>query len=157
MATVKDFDEFIRITGVDKLVAGVAVVWNNHILLVRPTDDDWKNKGLGIPKGKLRGGENVKDGAIRELEEETGIKISPYDIEDPKTVPFYDKSGKEVKSMMIYFEYHVDHPSQIGMNSTVINKDELQKKEIDWAGFIPIRDAYSVMNRAQLIILDRLS
>jgi hypothetical protein len=33
----------------------------------------------------------------------------------------------------------------------------LQKEEVDWAGFINIKEAYGKVSRAQLIILDRLS
>lgn len=34
----------------------------------------------GLPGGKLDKGETLKDGILRELEEETGIKLSPKDL-----------------------------------------------------------------------------
>jgi len=50
-----------------------------EIFLVHPGGPFWKNKDLGswsIPKGEFTAEENPLDAAIREFEEETGIKLS---------------------------------------------------------------------------------
>ena len=50
--------------------AGGIVVRDGSVLLVhRPKYDDWS-----FPKGKLEGDESWEDGAIREVEEETGLR-----------------------------------------------------------------------------------
>ena len=50
--------------------AGGIVVRDRAILLVhRPRYDDWS-----FPKGKLEGDESWEEGAIREVEEETGLR-----------------------------------------------------------------------------------
>ena len=56
--------------------ATVACVCNNKLLLLRrgPTAK-WKAGMYCLPGGKLEKGETLKDGAIRELFEETGIVI----------------------------------------------------------------------------------
>ena len=49
--------------------AGGIVVRDGCVLLVhRPAYDDWT-----LPKGKLHDGESWEDGALREVEEETGL------------------------------------------------------------------------------------
>ena len=50
--------------------AGGIVVRDGSVLLVhRPKYDDWS-----FPKGKLEDGESWEDGAVREVEEETGLR-----------------------------------------------------------------------------------
>src|SRR6188472_3608982 len=57
----------------DVLAAGAVVLrqHNDEVLLVhRPKYDDWS-----FPKGKLDRGEHATSAAIREVEEETGVRI----------------------------------------------------------------------------------
>jgi 8-oxo-dGTP diphosphatase len=50
--------------------AGGIVIRDGKVLLVhRPKYDDWS-----FPKGKLEGGESWEEGAVREVEEETGLR-----------------------------------------------------------------------------------
>ena len=52
--------------------AGGVVVRDGQVLLVhRPRYDDWT-----FPKGKLNAGESFADAALREVEEETGVRCS---------------------------------------------------------------------------------
>jgi 8-oxo-dGTP diphosphatase len=52
--------------------AGGVVVRDGAVLLVhRPEYDDWT-----FPKGKLDAGESFEDAALREVEEETGVRCS---------------------------------------------------------------------------------
>ena len=74
--------------------AGGIVVRDGRVLLVhRPKYDDWS-----FPKGKLEEGETWADGAVRELEEETGlaVRLGPeagtahYDVaQGPKEVRYF--------------------------------------------------------------------
>jgi 8-oxo-dGTP diphosphatase len=52
--------------------AGGVVVRDGRVLLVhRPRYDDWT-----FPKGKLDSGESFEDAALREVEEETGVRCT---------------------------------------------------------------------------------
>ena len=52
--------------------AGGVVCRDGKVLLVhRPKYDDWS-----LPKGKLEPGESFEEGAVREVEEETGLRCS---------------------------------------------------------------------------------
>lgn len=60
--------------------AGVVVLSSalDEILLVRGT---WSNAKWGFPKGKLKEGEAVCEGAIRETEEEIGVNVRPFIVD----------------------------------------------------------------------------
>jgi 8-oxo-dGTP pyrophosphatase MutT (NUDIX family) len=160
---VAGFNEYINENsgynmGPSKNVAGVAIVWDNSILLVHPTGATWKGSGaLGIPKGGIESGEDPLATAVREVREETGLNLDPSKFEkEVYDSPIFKKDGT-IKSQMIYFVLRIDHPTEIGMSSTRINKESLQLEEVDWAGFIEIDKAYHMMHRSQLIVLDRLN
>ncbi len=162
MGTVRSFSEFIKESwddvddSLDKKVVGVAIVYNNQILLVHPTNASWKKPTLGIPKGKLEPGEDVLTGAIRELKEETGIHLDPSILSqnEPEVCDLYDSRGK-VKKQLIYFIHEIDDISDIGLVKNRVPKNQLQAEEVDWAGFLSPNEAYPLMSRWQLIILDR--
>ena len=162
MATVKSFSQFINESwkdvdnSIEKKVAGVAIVYNNKILLVHPTNASWKKPTLGIPKGKVEPGEDILTAAIRELREETGIEASPRILaeSEPHVVDLYDKSGK-IEKQLIYFLYEISDLSEIGLQTERVPKSQLQLEEVDWAGFMSPDEAYPMTNRSQLIILDR--
>ena len=162
MATVKSFSQFINESwedvdnSLEKKVAGVAIVYNNKILLVHPTNASWRKPTLGIPKGKVEPGEDVLTGAIRELREETGIEVNPRILagSEPHVVDLYDKSGN-IEKQLIYFLYEISDLSEIGLQTERVPKSQLQQKEVDWAGFMSPNEAYPMTNKSQLIILDR--
>jgi 8-oxo-dGTP diphosphatase len=83
--------------------AGGIVEREGKVLLVhRPKYDDWS-----FPKGKLEDGESWEEGALREVEEETGLKCELGEelgrthylvLQGPKEVRYYRMScgGKAV-------------------------------------------------------------
>jgi 8-oxo-dGTP pyrophosphatase MutT (NUDIX family) len=75
--------------------AGTVVVRDGHVLVIhRPKHDDW-----GFPKGRLEAGEDEAAAAVRELEEEVGLRArlgerlgeTRYPLEDgsPKVVGYF--------------------------------------------------------------------
>lgn len=162
MGKVKSFNQYINESwedvddSLDKKVVGVTIVCNNEILLVHPTNASWRKPTLGIPKGKLEPGEDVLTGAIRELKEETGIELdaSILSQNEPEVCDLYDNKGN-VEKQLIYFTHEIDDMSDIGLVKNRVPKSQLQAEEIDWAGFLGPNEAYPLMSRWQLIILDR--
>jgi 8-oxo-dGTP diphosphatase len=65
----------------------------------RPRYDDWS-----LPKGKLDAGESFEEAALREVEEETGMRCSLGDELDP--VRYRDNKGrpKLVRYWLMYVE-----------------------------------------------------
>ncbi len=72
--------------------AGGVVVRDGSVLVVhRPRHEDWS-----FPKGKLEGGESWEEAAVREVEEETGLRCT---IESFAGSTHYDlrEGSKEVR------------------------------------------------------------
>ena len=160
---IKTFNEYINESWedvdeeVEKKMAGVAILYDNKILLVHPTNASWSNKrpSLGIPKGKVEEGEDLKSAALRELEEETGISLDSSQIsEEPLVVDYLDKNRNPEKQL-VYFTCEIGDLTEIGMDKDRVNKENLQIEEVDWAGFLSPSEAYPKMSRKQLILLDR--
>jgi len=154
---IKTFCNFVKEGKLHSDAAGVAILCGPKILLVHPTNGSWTKPIMGIPKGKIEVGEDLMEAALRELLEETGIRLSPAKLEPVvETVQVFDKAGN-YKSSLHYFICRISDLSEIGLDGLAIPKSQLQPEEIDWAGFINIKDAYSKVSRAQVKILDRIS
>jgi 8-oxo-dGTP diphosphatase len=67
---------------------GVVVADDGRVVLVhRPRYDDWT-----LPKGKLDGGESFEDAALREVEEETGLRCRL--VRELPFVEYQDAKGR---------------------------------------------------------------
>jgi 8-oxo-dGTP diphosphatase len=90
---------FIRVT-VRIHAAGGVVVRDGKVLLVhRPRYDDWT-----LPKGKLDEGESFEDAALREVEEETGVRCT-LRRELPGTMYMVGTRPKVVRYWLMEPEY----------------------------------------------------
>lgn len=139
--------------------AGIVLLCDSRILLVHPTGASWQRPVCGIPKGGMKQGEDPKEAALRELEEETGIllpaeKLSriAYSVEMHYRAP---KSANKGVRVLNYFVGQLEKLSEIGLSSYSVPKSQLQREEVDWAKFVTAEEAYPIITRAQLIILDR--
>jgi 8-oxo-dGTP diphosphatase len=75
--------------GDDVRAAGGVVVRDGRVAVVhRPRYDDWS-----LPKGKLDPGESWEDAAVREVEEETGVRASI--VGELETSRYVDDKGRD--------------------------------------------------------------
>ena len=151
------FDDFLnemdQTPKIMQSAAGVAILYQNKILLVHPTGGSWKKGTCGIPKGGMEPDEDPMEAALRELREETGIVLSPSQLlPSPETVVTV---GKNKVWNMIYYICKINDLAEVGLESEKVPKDQLQAEEIDWAKFVTAEEAYPITSRSQLIILDR--
>ncbi len=135
----------------NKKSAGIAVIYKNKILLVHPYRGPWKGS-FSIPKGGLEIGETILDGAIRELKEEVGISLNKTLFKEHDYFLTVYKSGKTV----YYWIHIIQSLSEIGLQSEVVPKNQLQAEEVDWAGFVSFEDAKTKILIGQLAILDKI-
>jgi ADP-ribose pyrophosphatase YjhB (NUDIX family) len=114
--------------------AGLVIIYDNKILLEHPKGQKWYDT-YSIPKGHIEEGEDKITAALRETKEEIGIEFSADQI-DPTTegyISYTDPKGNIYKKVYFYI---------IILNEQIqIDKDKLQKDEIDWAGFLTKEDA----------------
>ena len=100
-----------------------------EILVVhRPAYDDWS-----FPKGKLEPGENEEDAAIREVEEETGLRCR-LDRE-LETTRYRDARGRP-KTVRYWLM------TPVGGRLEAAN-------EVDEARFVPVSDAAALLTYAR--------
>lgn len=95
-------------------------------LLIKPAGTDrWQ-----LPKGKVDKGETSKEAAVREVEEEGGVKVRPV-VKIGASQYFYVFSGQKIFKTVIYFlmEYLKD-------------KKEGHDHEIDEAIFLSFDEAF---------------
>ena len=161
MGIIKNYSEYINEAwedvddSLDKKVAGVAIIYDNKILLVHPTNASWQKPTLGIPKGKVEDGEDVLTASLRELKEETGISLDASVLSnEPYVTDIYDNRGN-VKKQLIYFVCNIDNLNTLHMDKLTVDRSRLQIEEVDWAGFLGPDEAYPKMTAFQRIILDR--
>jgi 8-oxo-dGTP diphosphatase len=84
-------DTFTRVTERIHAAGGVVVRDGKVLLVHRPRYDDWT-----LPKGKLDEGESFEDAALREVEEETGVRCT-LGRELPGTMYIVRKRPKVVR------------------------------------------------------------
>ncbi|HEY0731622.1 MAG TPA: NUDIX domain-containing protein [Chitinophagaceae bacterium] len=129
-----------------------------EVLLVHPGGPFWKNKDQGawsIPKGEFTNSEDPLDAAIREFEEETGVKLQGNFIELEQ---IQQKGGKLVLAWAI--ESDLD-PSSIRSNTFSMEWPPKSGKwievpEIDKASWFAVEEAREKINPAQQALLEDL-
>ena len=115
--------------------AGGIIVRDGSVLLVhRPKYDDWS-----FPKGKLEAGESWEDGAVREVEEETGLHCAVGELVGSTSYPVL-QGPKEVR----YFRMTCDGEARA-------------QNEIDDVRWVPLAEARDVLTHEHdRALLDRL-
>jgi predicted NUDIX family NTP pyrophosphohydrolase len=145
-----------------KQSAGILLYKKQHgelfVLLAHPGGPFWKNKDLGvwsIPKGEFNDDEQPLDAAIREFEEETGIRIDgdfiplqPVRLKSGKTVHAWalerDLDASKIKSN----EFDIEWPPKSGKTISI--------PEIDRAEWFPAGIALEKINVAQGALIKEL-
>jgi len=127
---------------------GIVFLYDNKVLLVHPSDG-LKNQ-WSYPKGHTEEGENHKETAIRELEEEIGV-VLPNDfldgLEEKELEPVVKRKG--IKHYW-YFTYNLTQEEyEMYFNRSF----DLQIEEVDDARFVNIKNAKKMLSKKFLGIL----
>jgi len=99
-------------TDPEVLAAGGLVVRKDGRVAVihRPRYDDWS-----LPKGKLDAGESFEDGALREVEEETGIRGRI--VAELDSASYVDRKGRD--KLVRWYRMEVDDAGDFAPNDEV--------------------------------------
>jgi 8-oxo-dGTP diphosphatase len=107
---------------------GLVVRADGRIVVVhRPKYDDWS-----LPKGKLDGDESYEDGALREVEEETGVRGRI--VEELAPTRYRDRKGRD-KIVRWYRMDFEDEPLAFAPNA-----------EVDEVRWLTPREALDLLN-----------
>jgi predicted NUDIX family NTP pyrophosphohydrolase len=101
-----------------------------QIFLVHPGGPFWKNKDLNswsIPKGEIENEEDLKNTAIREFEEETGMVLTDED----KEKIFYLGEVKSKNKIVYVFALEKDLGDEIKIKSNLIKTEFGEFPEVD--------------------------
>lgn len=127
--------------------AGVVIIYKNKILLAHPTSSKRYHSVLSFPKGHIEKGESELQAALREVEEEVGIKLNRKQLgRKMHEIPYIAKKNKKgipkgsIYKMVYYWTCHIEDLSEIGLTSEVVPKSQLQLEEVNWAGFVPANE-----------------
>lgn len=138
-----------------KYSAGIAVIYDNKVLLGHSTGRG-KYHSYGISKGGIEEGESNLDAAIRETEEEFGIKV-PKKLINKDEYTFVVTSRKyKYNKVVYYYIMEIEDLSQIGLKDLEIPKSKLQLKEVDLARFMDYREAMDYVMQSQAPVITKL-
>ena len=137
-----------------KTSAGLAIIYDNKILLAHTTSRGWYGS-YGIPKGGIDKGESKLDAAIRETREEVGITI-PKNLIDKTEHTFTVSTKKYGNKIVYYYVVQISNLSQIGLKDLKVPKKQLQLEEVDWAGFLDYREATKRIMISQAILINNM-
>lgn len=118
-----------------------------HFLLLLHTEGDhW-----GFPKGKIEGSETVKEAAIRELYEETGIHVDINTLSNHFFEDYYDIEigKKQVK----YFLAIIDKE---GINLSVEHSDYAWCNYVEEKNRIGFANSIQILTQVNDFILDNI-
>jgi len=128
------------------------------VLLVHPGGPFWAKKDAGswsIPKGEIEEDELPLDAALREVEEETGIKASGNFIE---LAPVKQKSGKIVYAWAVENDFDAEKITSNNFEMEWPPRSGTKKTfpEIDKAEWFSVEEAETKILSAQLPLIKEL-
>lgn len=130
-----------------------------EFLLVHPGGPYNKNKELGvwsIPKGEVENQELAKEAAIRELQEETGIKLSTEETSRLKYLGSVNQSSrKRVECWTLYFDRNVDTftSNTFSLEWPPNSFKITQFPEVDKVAWLTFKEATPKIVKGQLLLL----
>ena len=129
-----------------------------EVLLVHPGGPFWARKDLGswsIPKGEFENDENALEAAKRELEEETGLRVTgdfielnPVKQKSGKMVYAWTVEGNIIPEEIISNNFEIEWPPKSGMKKTF--------PEIDQAASFTLEAAKIKILEAQIPLISEL-
>ena len=104
---------------------GAVVVEGDRALVVRRANEPLKGE-WSVPGGMLELGEKLREGVVREVQEETGLKVEPIEVLDVFDSIFTDPDGRT--------RYHyvlVDYLCRVVSGSAVAATDVSEVRWVD--------------------------
>lgn len=118
-----------------EITSGIVFIYRNKILLLHPSNEKW-SKSFSYPKGHVDEGETIEEAAVRETKEEIGVNVNPKHLNHKyRLITKNDKGNIRIDYYYLLY-LNTKLFEKFFKKNTHIKKSKLQKKEIDWAGFM---------------------
>ncbi len=104
--TVEKYEELIekaKEESIGRFVAGAVIVKDSKILLLKRKKDDFMGGIYELPSGKIEREESLISALIREIKEETGLKISKI-LKFISNFDYISGSGKKTRQFNFLIE-----------------------------------------------------
>ena len=111
-----------------KTSAGILFIHENEVLLAHSTGAPWFGSWMP-PKGGVNVDETLKQAAIRETEEEIGIRVSKGLLNTSFEINYDDKKGRVYKKAIIFPVRLIS--KDFNSNPGIKKIADLQKEEVD--------------------------
>lgn len=139
-----------------KKSAGIIIILRGEkILLCHSTNSKWFGT-YSVPKGGVNKGETEIDGAIRELREETSIRVEKSQIsnaKDPIVIEYTNRKTKALYKKLYLFTVYINDLREVGLTTEILPKEMLQLHEIDWCGFLNKKEAqFRIFHRVEHLL-----
>ena len=129
------------------ITCATLITKNSELLIVHPTNAS-KYKSWSLPKGCVNENEEYVDAAVRELEEETSLKISSSLL---KYVGLYDYQKNKKYALFLYRINKMPDIKELKCLSYIDNTEILEVDEFKIIGFNEIE---KYLNPKQFLIID---
>jgi len=136
--------------------AGLAILYKGQILLGRTAGRKDK-RAWGIPKGGIESGESHLEAAIRETEEELGIKVKRGLINSAEYTFTVTSRKYKYNKVVYYYIVEIEDLKQIGLKGLEVPKSQLDTKEISEARFFNLLDAKQNVMVSQTSVIDAMA
>ena len=146
-----DYNEFI-LESVDHKLSGIVLIYDNKILLVRPKKFRKNMRKWSIPKGHVEDKLGKIESALKELREESRIKLKKSKLKRADRIVInYVKSGN-IKKLTCYLVKITKDELNVKLFNNMILGNFL-RNEILEAGFFSKEDAKKIIEKNQLELL----
>jgi len=133
-------------------LSGVVLIYNNKILLVRAKKFKRNMKKWSIPKGHIEKGLSKIDTALKELKEESRIKLTKQHLKNSTKVNINYVKSNVNKNLTCYVVKVSKDDVNIKLFNNMILGNFLKDETIE-AGFFSMKDALKIMEKYQLELL----
>jgi ADP-ribose pyrophosphatase YjhB (NUDIX family) len=154
LENIQSYDEFLfEFLDVMQRLAGIMVIVDDKVLLVKPKKFKGVEEKWSIPKGKV-GKQSIINSALLELKEETGVILPKETLNGvEKTKVFYKKSDK-VKELTIFVVKMDKKDLTVDMNKKwEVLKKHFDTDEVYKAKFFTKRQAMNKLESGQITLL----
>src|SRR5213594_533443 len=99
-------------------------MWDERVLLVRRREDDFLAGIYEYPGGKDEEGEGLADALVREVREETGLRVSGIG----RYVGFFDYDSEDGERRRVFnFQVEVGEPHRFSSKSMIVSYGRMRR------------------------------